>query len=106
MKIRLLTPLSGTKGSFAYGDSYECLKDEAERFVIDGLGAFIGKDAKKKTKELFDKINKKQSLIEMEKELQDKEDEINAQYNSIAKSENDLKDAKAILEELQSATEK
>ena len=46
MKIKLLTPLSGTKGSFAYGDIYECSKEEAERFVDNQLGEYIGKDRK------------------------------------------------------------
>ena len=47
MKVRLLTPLSGAKGSFAPGDEYECSEAEAERLVTKGFAESIKKTTKK-----------------------------------------------------------
>ena len=43
MKVRLLTPLSGDKGSFAYGDIYECSKKEADNLIKKGLAEKVVK---------------------------------------------------------------
>ena len=53
MKVKLLTALSGSNGSYMAGDDYECDKKEAEMLVKKGLAEKIKttkKTAKKKAK--------------------------------------------------------